>query len=60
MAQYPRELEKQVTLKDGSKALVRAIRPGDEPLIRELFHSFSKVTIYHDFFAITAICRLNS
>jgi len=54
MAQYPRELEKQVTLKDGSKVLVRAIRPGDEPLMHELFHSFSKETIYHRFFAMIA------
>jgi len=54
MAQYPRELEKQVTLKDGSKVLVRPIRPGDETLMRELFHSFSKETIYHRFFAMIA------
>jgi len=54
MAQYPRELEKQVTLKDGSKVLVRPIRPGDETLMHELLHSFSKETIYHRFFAMIA------
>lgn len=54
MAQYPRELETQVTLKDGSKVLARPIRPGDEPLMRELLHSFSKETIYHRFFAMIA------
>jgi len=54
MAHYPRELEKQVTLKDGSKVLLRAIKPGDEPLMHELFHSFSKETIYHRFFAMIA------
>jgi len=54
MAQYPRELEKQVTLKDGSKVLVRSIRPSDENLMHELLHSFSKETIYHRFFAMIA------
>ena len=54
MGQYPRELEKQVTLKDGPKLLVRPIRLGDENLMRQLFHSFSKETIYHRFFAMIA------
>jgi GNAT superfamily N-acetyltransferase len=52
MAQYPRELEKQVTLKDDSRLLVRPIRPGDETLMHELLYSFSKETIYHRFFAL--------
>jgi len=54
MAQYPRELETQFTLKDGSTVLVRPIRPGDEPMMRELLHSFSKETIYHRFFTMIA------
>jgi len=54
MAPYPRELETQVTLKDGSTVLVRPIRAGDEPLMHELLHSFSKETIYHRFFTMTA------
>jgi len=54
MAQYPRELEKQVTLKDGSKVLLCAIKPSDEPLMHALFNSFSKETIYNRFFAMIA------
>jgi len=54
MVQYPRELERQVTLKDGSNVLVRPIRHGDETFMSELFRSFSKETIYHRFFAMIA------
>jgi len=54
MAQYPSELETQATLKEGSRVVVRPIRPSDEPLTRELLHSFSRETIYHRFFAMIA------
>ena len=41
-------------MKGGSKVLLRAIKLGDDPLMHELFHSFSKETIYHRFFALIA------
>lgn len=47
---YPSQYESYHTLKDGTVVLLRPIRPEDEPLILELFNSFSKKTIVYRFF----------
>ena len=46
---YPESLIKKATLKDGSKILLRPIKPEDEPLWLELLASCSKESIYHRF-----------
>jgi GNAT superfamily N-acetyltransferase len=43
---YPAEYEATVTLKDDSKVFVRPIRPDDEPMMKEMFYSFSERTRY--------------
>jgi acyl-CoA hydrolase/GNAT superfamily N-acetyltransferase len=43
---YPQEYESTVTLKDGSKVFMRPIRPDDEPMMKEMFYSFSERTRY--------------
>jgi len=47
---YPSEYVKPVKLKDGTPAILRPIRPEDEPLEKELFHYLSEKTIYFRFF----------
>lgn len=49
-ARYPEEFELRVTLTDGLPILIRPIKPTDEPLMRELFYSFSKDTVFYRFF----------
>jgi acyl-CoA hydrolase/RimJ/RimL family protein N-acetyltransferase len=44
--QYPRELEEELKLPDGTEILVRPIRPDDEPRIKGMFYSFSEQTKY--------------
>ena len=41
---------RKCTLKDGREVLLRPIRPEDEPLIRELFKTFSEETMRFRFF----------
>jgi RimJ/RimL family protein N-acetyltransferase len=48
---YPAELEKRVTLLDGTKVLLRPIKPTDERLEQELFYSLSDQSIYLRFFS---------
>ncbi len=48
---YPAHLESTLTLRDGTQALIRPIRPDDEPRIKEMFYSFSEQTIYLRFHA---------
>lgn len=43
---YPADLEVNVTLRDDSKVLIRPIRPDDEPMMKEMFYSFSEKTKY--------------
>lgn len=43
---YPAELEEKMTLADGRELLVRPIRPDDEPMIKDMFYSFSEQTKY--------------
>ena len=50
-SRYPEELEGWSEAKDGTKIFFRPIRPTDEPIMRELFYSFSKDTVYYRFFS---------
>ncbi len=43
---YPTHLESRYSTKDGTKLLVRPIRPSDEDLIKDMFYSFSEQTKY--------------
>ncbi len=43
---YPAELEVKLTLADGRELTVRPIRPDDEPMIKDMFYSFSEQTKY--------------
>ncbi|HEX3035083.1 MAG TPA: GNAT family N-acetyltransferase [Thermodesulfobacteriota bacterium] len=47
---YPSQYESYHTLKDGTVVLCRPIRPEDEPLMLELFNTFSEKTIVYRFF----------
>ncbi|MBI4442147.1 MAG: bifunctional acetate--CoA ligase family protein/GNAT family N-acetyltransferase [Acidobacteria bacterium] len=49
---YPRQYESGWKLKDGTPVLIRPIRPEDEPLLDELFHTFSPQTIQMRFFGM--------
>ncbi len=42
---YPNHFTFEVCLPDGSEILIRPIKPEDEPLLRELFYTFSEETI---------------
>ncbi len=44
--QYPAHYEQTITLNDGTTALVRPIKPDDEPMMKEMFYSFSEQTVY--------------
>jgi len=43
---YPAEFEASLKIKDGPAILVRPIRPDDEPLMKNMFYSFSEKTVY--------------
>lgn len=43
---YPSEYEWTVTLKDDREVFIRPIRPADEPMMKEMFYSFSERTRY--------------
>jgi acyl-CoA hydrolase len=43
---YPAELEETYTLRDGTKLMIRPIRPSDEDQIKGMFYSFSEQTKY--------------
>ena len=47
---YPKELEQDITLKDGSMALLRPIRPEDEEAHREFDNKLTKEDRYKRFF----------
>ncbi len=48
---YPADLEKKVTLRDGTEIPLRPIKSTDEELMQELFYSLSDQTIYLRFFS---------
>ncbi len=43
--EYPEELKRYVTLKDGSKVLLRPIKPSDATLKQHLFYALSKESV---------------
>ena len=45
-APYPSQYEWSVPLKDKSSVFIRPIRPEDEPMMKEMFYSFSERTRY--------------
>jgi RimJ/RimL family protein N-acetyltransferase len=49
---YPRELERDITLKDGTRLHVRPIRPADAPRLIDFYYRLSPHTAYQRFFAI--------
>lgn len=50
--QYPRELERDVTLKDGTHLHLRPIRPEDAPRLIDFYDHLSQHTAYQRFFTI--------
>ncbi|MHA1231842.1 MAG: GNAT family N-acetyltransferase [Candidatus Helarchaeota archaeon] len=48
---YPKEYEKYIKLKDGTKVFVRPIKPTDRDLWVEFYLSLSKLTKYYRFFS---------
>lgn len=51
MAAYPRELEREVALRDGSRLRLRPIRPEDQDRLIALYDRLSQRTAYQRFFA---------
>ncbi len=51
-AEYPKELERGVTLRDGSYVWIRPIRPEDEPRLTEFYDRLSRHTAYQRFFTV--------
>lgn len=47
---YPIELERAITLKDGTHAFMRPLKLTDEPILRELFYKLSPESVRHRFF----------
>ena len=47
---YPEQYEREITMKSGQQALLRPIRPEDEPLEAEMFEKLSRESIYFRFF----------
>ncbi len=48
---YPRQLERQIALRDGSAAMLRPIRPEDEPTLQATFDRLDKEDVRMRFFA---------
>jgi acyl-CoA hydrolase/GNAT superfamily N-acetyltransferase len=51
---YPAELEKRVSLGDGTQVLLRPIKPTDERMEQELLYSLSDRSVYLRFFSSTS------
>ena len=51
-AVYPSEVEREVTLKDGSHVRIRPILPDDEPRLITLYDRLSRHTKYQRFFSV--------
>jgi RimJ/RimL family protein N-acetyltransferase len=49
---YPRELERDVTLKDGTALHLRPIRPEDAPRLVAFYNRLSRHTAYQRFFTV--------
>ncbi len=50
--EYPKEFERDLTLKDGTRVHLRAIRPDDAPRLSELYDRLSRHTAYQRFFTV--------
>jgi len=48
---YPRQLERKIALRDGSEAVLRPVRPEDEPVFQETFAQLDKEDVRMRFFA---------
>ncbi|MCS7120618.1 MAG: GNAT family N-acetyltransferase [Candidatus Bathyarchaeota archaeon] len=48
--EYPEELERRVTLKDGTDVLIRPIKPSDATMKQHLFYSLSKEAVVKRYF----------
>jgi RimJ/RimL family protein N-acetyltransferase len=49
---YPWALARPIALADGAALRLRAIRPDDEPRLRDLFHRLSPQSVYQRFFRV--------
>jgi RimJ/RimL family protein N-acetyltransferase len=49
---YPRDLEREITLKDGARVRIRPIRADDQIRLMELYDRLSQHTAYQRFFAL--------
>lgn len=49
---YPRELEQEITLRDGTTLRLRPIRPEDAPRLMDFYDRLSRHTAYQRFFTI--------
>ena len=45
-APYPKQYEWTYETREGEKVLIRPIRPEDEPMMRDMFYSFSEKTVH--------------
>lgn len=52
MVEYPKELERDIVLKDGTRVHLRPIRPDDAPRLQELYDRLSRYTAYQRFFTV--------
>jgi acetyltransferase len=52
MAVYPKELEREITLRDGSRLRLRPIRPEDQDRLSALYDGLSRQSAYQRFFAV--------
>lgn len=52
MAVYPKELEREITLRDGSRLRLRPIRPEDQDRLSAFYDGLSRHTAYQRFFAV--------
>jgi RimJ/RimL family protein N-acetyltransferase len=51
-SEYPTNLERDVTLKDGTALHIRPIRPDDAPRLMDLYDRLSRLSAYQRFFSI--------
>jgi RimJ/RimL family protein N-acetyltransferase len=52
MAAYPKELERQITLRDGARLRLRPIRPEDQDRLIAFYDRLSRHTAYQRFFTV--------
>jgi acetyltransferase len=49
---YPAQYTHELALKDGSTAVIRPIRPEDEPLMIKFHHGLSETSVYYRYFGM--------